>query len=104
MLGRALREATPSRPARVGFAWIDKPMKAKVDLAAREAMANIEARLRLLHVRAPSENGRRAAIQPVSAPRIHSSAALPCSSNRPPPSRSNGPSRKRLDHPPCRAV
>jgi hypothetical protein len=38
LLGRALREATPRHPAPVEFAWIDKPMKAKVDLADREAL------------------------------------------------------------------
>lgn len=38
LLGRALREAEPLRPARVAFAWIERPMNAKVDLADREAL------------------------------------------------------------------
>ena len=38
MLGRVLREATPSHSARAAFVWIDKPMNAKVDLADRESM------------------------------------------------------------------
>ena len=38
LLGRALREAKPRHPARVKFAWIGKPMNAKVDLAYREAL------------------------------------------------------------------
>ena len=38
LLGRSLREATPLRPARVKFTWIDKPMNAKVDIGDREAL------------------------------------------------------------------
>lgn len=38
LLARALREAAPRQPAPVDFAWINKPMNAKVDLADREAL------------------------------------------------------------------
>ena len=38
LLGRALRDATARRPAPIEFAWIDKPMNAKVDIADREAL------------------------------------------------------------------
>ena len=38
LLGRALHEATARQPPPVEFAWIDKPMDAKVDLGDREAL------------------------------------------------------------------
>jgi hypothetical protein len=38
LLGRALREAAPRHPAQFKLSWIEKPMKAKVDLADREAL------------------------------------------------------------------